>query len=124
MKAILTSILALLLLLPSIGTLILFTQFKLNQDQIAKTICIQRASPNNSCQGHCQLKKSLKKFEENERQFDSNKLKEKSELVYTSTWQEIFTEYPFYFYTKKNSFSYKITKPKDFNPTLFRPPLV
>ena len=123
MKAILTSILALLLLLPSIGTLVLFAQFKINQDQIAQTICIQRANPNNGCKGHCELRKSLKNFEDNERQIDNSKLKEKSELVYTATNQETEIDSPIYLYTKKNSFSYGLKKPITFTTPIFRPPL-
>jgi hypothetical protein len=123
LKVTITTILSLLLLLPSIGTLVLFTQFKINQDQIAQTICIQRANVNNSCNGRCELQKSLKKFEDNERQIDHSKLKEKSELVYTTIQLQTNIDSPIYMYAKKNSYSYAVKKPMAFTPTLFRPPL-
>lgn len=74
-------------MLPSLGNVFIYTQFKINQDEIAKTICIQRKIVNNSCNGRCDLLKSLKKFEDNERKMN-NVLKEKVELVYISTFLE------------------------------------
>jgi hypothetical protein len=68
-------------LLPAFGNIVVYTNFKINQDEIAKTICIQRKIANNSCNGGCELRKSLKKFEDNERKMN-HLLKEKVELVY------------------------------------------
>ncbi len=73
-----------LLLFPSFGDIFLFAKFKINQNEIAKTICIQKRIKNNHCKGHCQLRKSLKKFEENERKMD-HLLKNKLELIYIKT---------------------------------------
>jgi hypothetical protein len=55
--------------------------FKINQDKIAKTICVQRKSEFNTCNGRCQLKKNLLKLDANEKEMQ-NHLKEKQELVY------------------------------------------
>lgn len=71
-------------MLPSFGNMIVYTKFKINQDEIAKTICIQRKIVNNSCNGRCELQKSLKQFEDNEKKMN-NHLKEKTELVYIQT---------------------------------------
>jgi plasmid maintenance system antidote protein VapI len=68
-------------MLPSFGNIFVYTKFKINQDEIAKTICIQRKVANNSCNGRCELRKSLKKLADNEKEMQNN-LKEKSELVY------------------------------------------
>lgn len=59
----------------------ILTTFKINQNEIAKTICVQRKVDNNTCQGHCALKKSLNKLDENERKMNTI-LKGKTELVY------------------------------------------
>ncbi|MBR8536801.1 hypothetical protein KDU71_14600 [Carboxylicivirga sediminis] len=40
--------------------------FKINQDYIAKTLCIQKDIEDNSCQGCCQLKKQMEQQNEQE----------------------------------------------------------
>jgi hypothetical protein len=74
-------LLTITLLFPILGNLVLYTQFKANQDQIIKTICIQRKLVNNTCNGRCELQKSLKQFDENEKKME-NILKEKADFVY------------------------------------------
>ncbi|WP_245980374.1 hypothetical protein [Flavobacterium aquicola] len=68
-------------MLPSFGNIIIYAKFKINQDEIAKTICIQRKVANNTCNGNCELKKSLKQFADSEKEMQNN-LKEKAELIY------------------------------------------
>jgi len=70
-----------MLLVPSFGNFFVYTSFKLNQEEISKTICVQRKTLNNSCNGRCELQKSLKKYADNEKKMQDN-LKEKSEVVY------------------------------------------
>ncbi|MBZ4043072.1 hypothetical protein K8B81_11890 [Flavobacterium hibisci] len=70
-----------MLLVPSFGSFFVYTSFKLNQDEIAKTICVQRKMVFNSCNGRCELQKSLKKYADNEKKMQNN-LKEKVEVVY------------------------------------------
>ncbi|MEO8533441.1 MAG: hypothetical protein ABI441_06820 [Flavobacterium sp.] len=70
-----------MLLVPSFGSFVVFTSFKLNQDEISKTICVQRKMVFNSCNGRCELQKSLKKYSDNEKKMQNN-LKEKAEVVY------------------------------------------
>lgn len=70
-----------MLLLPSFGSFFVYTSFKLNQEEISKTICVQRKMIFNSCNGRCELQKSLKKYAENEKKMQNN-LKEKAEVVY------------------------------------------
>jgi thioredoxin-related protein len=64
--------------------------FKLNQVEIAKTICVQRKMVFNSCNGRCELQKSLKRYTDNEKRMQNN-LKEKTDLVYVR--ELISTEY-------------------------------
>jgi thioredoxin-related protein len=70
-----------MLLVPSFGSFFVYTSFKLNQDEISKTICVQRKMVFNSCNGRCELQKSLKKYSDNEKKMQNN-LKEKAEVVY------------------------------------------
>ena len=77
-------------MLPTFGNIIVYAKFKINQDEIAKTICIQRKIANNTCNGRCELQKSLKKFADNEKEMQNN-LKEKSELVYIQNTLEQIT---------------------------------
>ncbi|WP_166925472.1 hypothetical protein [Flavobacterium poyangense] len=70
-----------MLLVPSFGSFLVYTSFKLNQDEISKTICVQRKMLFNNCNGRCELQKSLKKYADNEKKMQDN-LKEKAEIVY------------------------------------------
>lgn len=70
-----------MLLIPSFGNFFVYASFKLNQDEITKTICVQRKQVFNTCNGRCELQKSLKKYADNEKKMQDN-LKEKSEIVY------------------------------------------
>ena len=74
-------LLTLTLLFPIFGNLVIYTQFKANQEQIIKTICVQRKLVNNTCNGRCELQKSLKQFDDNEKKME-NILKEKADFVY------------------------------------------
>ena len=81
LKSLFSIVLSILLLLPSFGSFFVYTSFKLNQDEIAKTICVQRKMINNSCNGRCELQKSLKKYEDNEKRMQNN-LDNKVDLVF------------------------------------------
>ncbi len=81
MKRIFILFLSCMLLLPSFGSFFVYTSFKLNQEEISKTICVQRKMVFNSCNGRCELQKSLKKYADNEKKMQNN-LKEKAEVVY------------------------------------------
>lgn len=108
-------------MLPSFGNIIIYAKFKINQDEIAKTICIQRKIANNTCNGNCELKKSLKKFDDNEKEMQNN-LKEKLELVYIQNILE--TAFPikaFTFSIRKNYFPFD-KKPIAVVLSNFRPP--
>lgn len=109
------------LLLPSFGALFFLAKFKINQDEISKTICVQRKVANNSCQGHCALKKSLKKLDDNERKMN-NVLKSKIELVYLQPFAE--NNFDLFFDCISNEISVLHTskKPNSISLLSFRPP--
>jgi hypothetical protein len=109
-------------LIPSFGNIIIYAKFKINQDEIIKTICVQRNSPSNTCQGHCALKKSLKELENNEKEMQNN-LKEKVELVYIQNIPEVSLSFiaPTSLSSQKNYF-YFDKKPIAVVLSNFRPP--
>lgn len=110
-----------MLLVPSFGSFFVYTSFKLNQDEISKTICVQRKMLFNSCNGRCELQKSLKKYADNEKKMQNN-LKEKVEIVYI---QNTITT-PFKLVapitTKENLFASLDQKPISVSIATFRPP--
>jgi len=81
LKRIFIIFLSCMLLVPSFGSFLVYSSFKLNQEEISKTICVQRKMIFNSCNGRCELQKSLKKYADNEKKMQNN-LKEKAEVVY------------------------------------------
>lgn len=122
MKKIGVYLLTLTLLFPIFGNVVIYTQFKANQEQIIKTICVQRKLVNNTCNGRCELQKSLKQFDENEKKME-NILKEKADFVYLihSTPTSFANNTPITSTTKLNVFH---TSGKTISKTnsTFRPP--
>jgi hypothetical protein len=102
--------------------MVVYFTFKINQDEIAKTICIQRQLVNNTCNGRCELQKSLKKLDSEKKAETS--FKEKFELVYT----QFIPKYEFnsiaLLEDTKQSFTLISDKPTSVSFAVFRPPLV
>ncbi|MBU2061291.1 MAG: hypothetical protein P8I78_04130 [Flavobacterium sp.] len=124
MKLFFATLLSLFLMLPTLGSIVIYTQFKLAQDQISKTICVQRDNINNSCNGRCELLKSLKKYDDNEKRMDNSNIKEKSELVYTATTVDYKVHALSVPQKRQKNFVGLTKKPKTIAFVLFRPPLV
>ena len=122
MKFLFTILLSAVLLLPSFGNMVVYFTFKINQDEIARTICIQRQLVNNTCNGNCELQKSLKKLD-SEKKSETN-FKEKLELVYT----QFIPKYEFtsiaFLGNKQQVFTTITSKPTSVSFAVFRPPLV
>ncbi|MBC5863925.1 hypothetical protein G9Q29_11050 [Flavobacterium sp. F339] len=110
-----------MLLLPTFGSSFTYFQFKLQQEEIAKTICVQRKMVFNSCNGRCELQKSLKRYTDNEKSMQ-NTLKEKVDVVYVqellSTSYELVQ--PIAIATKTETVVNR--KPISFSAYTFRPP--
>lgn len=122
LKLLLSISLTIILFLNLFSSVFVYTLFKINQNEIAKTICVLREQKNNTCNGNCVLKAELKKQAGNE-QKHATLLKEKIEIPYTIT--EI--EYNFSFIkieetTKISSFC-KIAKTKPILFRVFHPPI-
>lgn len=82
MKQITTFILALLIFLQPFSKIWIVVSFKINQDKIAKTLCVKKEIENNTCQGKCHLKKQLEKADEEEQKQAPTNTKEKVEVLY------------------------------------------
>ncbi|WP_236353528.1 hypothetical protein [Flavobacterium seoulense] len=122
MKRLFIIVLSILIFLPSFGSLFVYASFKINQDEIAKTICVQRKQVFNSCNGRCELQKSIKKYSDNERKMQ-DKLKDKVELVYVQNTVEIDFEVIPVVISKKNTSILFEKKPVSVSHSTFHPPL-
>ena len=121
LKKILIIFLSVMLLVPSFGSFFVYTSFKLNQEEISKTICVQRKMLFNSCNGRCELQKSLKKYADNEKKMQNN-LKEKVEIVYLQN--TITTEFKLAtpIESRAELFATLDAKPISVSIATFRPP--
>ena len=71
-----------LILFQSFGKVWIWFSFKVNQDYIAKALCINRNKPEMHCNGKCVLAQRIKAAEEKERKEIPRKLKDQKEVVY------------------------------------------
>lgn len=110
-----------MLLVPSFGSFFVYTSFKLNQDEISKTICVQRKMLFNSCNGRCELQKSLKKYADNEKKMQ-NSLKEKVEVVYVQNTPLLHFNLTAPIETQAKNFACFDSKPISVSNATFRPP--
>ncbi len=116
-----SSLLVFSILLNLCSNNILYITFKINQNEIVKTICVMRKAKSNTCQGHCALKAALKKQAENEKNHE-NTLKDKVESSYTvSEIDYTITPILLFNTTKKNYFHHH-SKPKSVSFAIFHPP--
>ncbi|MDJ1506173.1 hypothetical protein [Xanthocytophaga agilis] len=66
MRKIVTALLLFSLLLQTFSRAGIYLSFKVNQDYIARVLCINKAKPQLNCNGKCYLAKKLKQAEEQE----------------------------------------------------------
>jgi hypothetical protein len=89
LKKILSICLIALILLQSSGKIWIYFSFKINQQYIARALCINRDKPEMHCNGQCVLMQRIRANEAAERQKIPLKLKEYPEAVYcflTEQW--------------------------------------
>ena len=104
------------------GNVFIYLNFKVHQEEIAKTLCVQREMKENKCNGHCFLSKQLKKAAEKEKKETEN-LKEKQELVYLNSISENSVTPSYAIESTRISISHIGEKPKSIPFSIFRPPL-
>lgn len=122
MKRVIIIALSILILSPSFGSLFVYASFKINQKEIAKTICVQRKLAFNSCNGRCELQKSIKKYSDNERKMQDS-LKDKLELVYVQSTPEISFDILPVIESKENTSTLFEKKPISASNLTFHPPV-
>lgn len=122
MKRVIIIALSILILSPSFGSLFVYASFKINQKEIAKTICVQRKLAFNSCNGRCELQKSIKKYSDNERKMQDS-LKDKLELVYVQSTPEISFDIVPVTESKENTSTLFEKKPISASNLTFHPPV-
>lgn len=116
-------VLSILILSPSFGSLFVYASFKINQKEIAQTICVQRKQVFNNCNGRCELQKSIKKYSDNEKKMQDS-LKDKLELVYVQNTAEMTFSLIPVIESKENTSVLFEKKPIRASNLTFHPPLV
>ena len=81
-KNIVSIFFVLLILLQSFSKVWIIVSFKLNQEYIAKVLCINRDKPEMLCSGKCFLDERIKADEDQSGKQLPQKLKEQKEVVY------------------------------------------
>ena len=111
------------MLIPSFSNVLVYLNFKVHQDEIAKTLCVKKEIKGNTCNGKCFLAKELKKAAEKEKK-ETTDLKEKQEVIYIQTISK-FKLTPIFTIEKKRSVVlHDCDKPKSVSFAIFHPPLV
>lgn len=69
------------LMQPNLTKVGILIDFKINQDFIAKVLCINREKPMSTCNGKCYLSEQLKKIEKQEEKQAPTSKKERLDIV-------------------------------------------
>lgn len=111
------------LLLQTFSQAVIWAEFRVNQDYIAKNLCENRDKPEMHCDGQCCLKRKLAKDGKEQRPSQSN---QKNELTVSLFYQEsyfgiklLYCKRPQQFY-----FSYNELATFSFHHSVFHPPSV
>jgi len=83
MKKAFSILMTMLFLLVSFQQTLLIVHFKLNQKEIEKEFCVNKAKPQLQCHGKCHLKKDLEKSEKND--LELTNIGKKIEIALIST---------------------------------------
>ncbi len=75
MRKILSITLLFSLILPYLLNVAIIVNFKINQEFIAKVLCIDKDKPESNCHGTCQLSKQLSETDNDDPNKEQNKLK-------------------------------------------------
>lgn len=108
-------------LLQSTGKLAILIRFRMNQEFIAKNLCVQKNVENNCCKGKCHLTKELKETDKKEQGAGPSVLKDKSE----SNWffQPLASfDFQRSYLQLNNTSPYLETALVSYSGSVFRPP--
>lgn len=93
MKQLLAILFSTLILLQPLSKVWIVVSFKINQKEIARTLCVEKEIENNTCQGKCHLIKQIDRAEEQEKKQAPTSQKEKIESLYCHISQPIGFQY-------------------------------
>jgi hypothetical protein len=111
-----------LFLFPTFGKVWIIISFKINQDYIAKNLCVQRNVKNNCCHGCCQLKKRLAENDKQEQKQLPTSSNEKNTFVTDYFCKEIIQTLYISSLKKYNFNNYVYSLPNASLDSVFRPP--
>ncbi len=110
-------------MLPNLTKVGIFINFTMNQDFIAKVLCINKKKPMLSCNGKCFLAQKLKKAEEKEEKQSPTPKKEQIVAQYFFSKNSFFTINQLVNHTKETLSTYtNIQYTSCFLSYIFRPP--
>jgi hypothetical protein len=123
LKQVTTILLALLIFLQPFSKIWIVVSFKINQESIAKTLCVKKEIKGNTCQGKCHLKKQLDKADEEEQKQTPTAQKDKYEVLFCHfTKSNDFLKYTDIYQCKLNSTYENSFHTSSFITDIFRPP--
>ena len=70
------------------GRYFVMLDFYINQEFIAKNLCVNRDKPQMHCNGHCQLKRRLTEEERKEQESPEHRADNRSEIFYASNFHQ------------------------------------
>jgi len=114
--------LTMLILLPVFGKSWILISFKINQESIAKNLCVLRNVKNNSCHGCCQLKKRLAENDKQEQKQLPRGSKEKGSAPSDYIQIETGCNCSYGSVQKWTDSNYNRSLPSPFPNSVFRPP--
>ena len=108
-------------LLQNFSKVIIYADFKINQDYIAKNLCVKKDIPDNSCKGSCHLKKQLDEEEKKEEAPPVRNLKEVKEFQLFYQQRSPF-EFINFLSIQSSSTPYQFTELNPPSFSIFHPP--
>ena len=101
---------------------VVYINFQLNREYIAKNLCVKKEVKNNCCQGSCQLRKKLGEDDNPKNSSQNNQIKIEQEFWIISNYERTFKIMFFDENQRSKSFSYKERMTIGVQSSHFRPP--
>jgi len=122
-KQIITVFLMLIWLCQLSGRYIVMLDFYVNQDYIAKNLCVNRNKPEMHCNGKCHLTKKMNEEDRKDQENPDRKMDSRNEIFYASLSYHDFLKPVFTNITNSYLHPYSIGTPIDQPSAVFRPPI-
>lgn len=123
LKQVTTILFALLIALQPLSKVLIVVAFKINQKEIAKTLCVKKEIENNTCQGKCHLKKQIDKADEQEKKQTPTTQKVQVDILFCYNVQPFKLYNNTGYYEKKKLYAYESNfLVSSFLTDIFHPP--